>query len=169
VQRRVGQEEAHEQVGGDDRVERHPELGVVAQPGGPLQDDEGPDALARERVRRLDHLVDEVAPLLARTQAHALEEAALAETREGPAQLGLEEDDQGQHPERPEVVEQPARAEQLEVAGQKRGQHEAGQAQEHLHRARLLEHHEDAVEHDRHQHDVDRVPRAEGLEHRPHT
>jgi hypothetical protein len=149
-------------------AERHSELRVVAQAGTPLEHDEGADALARERVRRLDHLVDEVAPLLARAQAHALEETTLAEAREGPPQLGLEEDDQGQHPERPEVVEQPARAEQLEVAGQERGHHEAGQAQEHLHRARLLEHHEDAVEHDRHQHDVDRVARTEGLEHRPH-
>ena len=75
---------------------------------------------------------------------------------------------EGEHPERPEVVEEPARAEQLEAAGQERGDHETAQAQEHLDRARLLEHHEDPVEHDRHQQDVDGVADAEGLERRPH-
>ena len=35
---------------------------------------------------------------------------------------------------------------------------------EHLHRPRLLEHHEDAVEHDGHEQDVDGVGDAEGAE-----
>src|SRR5581483_881167 len=101
-------------------------------------------------------------------EGHALEEPALAEAGEGAPQLGLEEHHQGQHPDRPEVVEEPAGAEQLEVAGQERGHHEARQPEQHLDRPGLLEHDEDPVQHEGDDENVDRVPGPEGLERGPH-
>src|SRR5262249_14431441 len=83
-------------------------------------------------------------------------------------QLGLEEDHEGEDPERPEVLQEVARAEQLEAPGGERHGQQAAEAQEHLDRSRLLEHHEDAIEHDRDEQDVDGVVDAERPERRPH-
>src|SRR5262245_2603829 len=87
-----------------------------------------------------------MATLLSRGQGHALEEPALPELGERASELGLEEHDKGEHPEGPEVVEEPARAIELEAPREERRHHEAGQPEQHLDRARLLEHHEDAIE-----------------------
>ena len=114
MQRRVRQEEALEEVGGDERVQRHAELDIVAKPRGPLQHHQGPDPLAGERLGGLGDLVEEMALLLASRPRHHLEEGALAEVREGPAELGLEEHDESQHPEGPEIVEDPLRAVEYE-------------------------------------------------------
>src|SRR6266536_2514672 len=84
---------------------RHAELDIVAKPRGPLQHHQGPDPLAGERLGGLGDLVEEMALLLASRPRHHLEEGALAEVREGPAELGLEEHDERQHPEGPEIVE----------------------------------------------------------------
>src|SRR5215467_14282837 len=143
VQRRVREEEALQEIGRDEGIEGYTELSVVAQAGGPLQHHETADALGGQRLRRLHHLVEEMTLLLA------------PRARRGP--------------EEPEVVEEPARAVELEAVGKERSGHEGAQPQEHLHGARLLEHDEDAVEHDGHEQDIDGIAHAEGLERRPHA
>src|SRR3970282_395617 len=132
--------------------------------------DHGPaDALAGQGLGGLDHLVQQVALLLASRPRHHAEERVLADLPQRAAQLGLEEHDESEHPEGPEVVEDPAGAVELEPVGEEGEGHEGAEPEQHLDGPRLLEHDEDAVEDERDQADVDRVPQAEGLQLRPHA
>src|SRR5262245_31844858 len=168
VEGRVGQEEALEEIARHDGIQVYAELRVVAKSRHALQDQQSADALAREGVSGLDDVVDQTPLLLPHTDGDALEEPALSEPCEGTAQLGLEEDHEGEDPERPEVLEEIAGAEQLEATGGERHHQQAPEAQEHLDPPRLLEHHEDAVEYDGDEQDIDGVVDPERPEGRPH-
>src|SRR5262249_61278800 len=99
----------------------HAEPGVVGPARGPPQPQETADALGGQRLRRLHHLVEEMALLLAPRAGHGADERVLAELGEGPPQLRLKEHDEGEDPEGPEVVEKPARAVELEAMGEEGG------------------------------------------------
>src|SRR5439155_10632519 len=101
---------------------------------------------------------------LSRRAEQGLADPPLAEARQHAPELGLEEHDEGDDPERPEIVEQPHGAVELELPGQERRGRERAEPDHHLHGARAAEHDEDAVDHDRDEQDVERVAPAEGGE-----
>src|SRR5262245_49484118 len=105
VERRVGEEKALQEIRRDERVKGHAELGVVAPAGGSLQNPEPTDARGGQRLPRLRHFAGGMALRPAPRARHGAEEGVLAELGEGPPQLRLEEHDEGEDPEGPEVVE----------------------------------------------------------------
>ncbi len=100
-------EQALQEIGRHEGVQRDAELGVVTQPGAPLEHDERADPLRRQRVNGLHEVVDDVARLLTARSQHSVEEPA--DLAQPAADLRLEEHEEDQHPERPEVRIVPAR------------------------------------------------------------
>src|SRR5205809_6535660 len=113
---------------------------------------------------RAHDLVRHVRALLARRAEQGLADTPLAEARERAPELRRKEHDEGDDPERPEVVEQPHGRVELELPSQERRGRERTEADHHLHRARAPEHDQDTVDHDRDEEDVERVTPAEGGE-----
>jgi len=99
VERRLRQEDRLEQIRRHDRIERHAELDVVAKAARALEHDQGADAAAGQRVRRLHELLDDVGTLGGARAAEGEPEPALADSRQRPPQLGLEEHDERDGPE----------------------------------------------------------------------
>src|SRR5436190_4228955 len=161
VQRRVRQEQAREQVGRYERVQRDAELRILPQSRPALDRDERADAPLGERAGHRGDLVDHAQRFRPGATEQRMQRARVAERGEGTPQLGLEEHDQDDDPERPQRVEEPAEAVQLELARGHRCRDEDADADEHLHRARPAKQREDAIDHERDEQDVDRVAPAE--------
>ena len=99
VQRRVGEEDASEQLGRHECVESDPELGVVPEAGRPLEDDQRADTPCRERLGRLEDRVEHVRPLRTGRPEDPLEQRPPPDLGERASELRLEEHDQRDHPE----------------------------------------------------------------------
>ena len=81
------------------------------------------------------HLAQHAVGVAAQERA---EVARAAELGEHVAQLGLEQDDEGDQPDRLDAVEDPLDRDQVEGAGEQAHQHDEQQADVHLRRARAL-------------------------------
>ena len=117
--------------------------------------------LTASDVDRPHHLVEQLAPRGRRLPRHALEQRVPPRLGQRPAQLRLEEDDEGQNPERPEVLEHERQAPEVRLPRGETGGHQEPEAGQHLDRDRAPEHEEDAVEHEGDDGDVQHVAQAE--------
>src|SRR5581483_4673776 len=162
VQRRVGEEQGDQDLGGHLAVDAHTGDGDVLQSGLALEDDERPGAPFLEAAGGADHLVDDArdldAAVVADQRAHPAQAPHLVE---GAAQLRLEEDDQRQQDRLRAVGEEPVEHAQVELRGDEAEEEEHADAEQQLHRLRPADQLEQLVEQEGHHQHVHGVAPAD--------
>ena len=123
--------------------------------------DERPVAVARQRLDGTHHLAQHAVVVAAQERA---EVPRAAELGERVAQLGLEQDDEGDEPDGLEALGDPADGDQVELARGERHDHDDQEPHVHLRRAGALDQDEQAIEEHRDQEDVDEVEEPQGMD-----
>src|SRR5581483_3281542 len=129
------------------------------EPHVPLDRDQGADPLVGEHLDRADDLLDDLLPRRGPGAQQQAEHPAPAGLGQGPPELGLEEHDERQHPERPEVLQDERQAPEIGLPRQEASRHQEPQADEHLDRHRAPEDEQHPVDDERDDRDVDQVLR----------
>ena len=164
VQRRADHEDRGEQLRGQPAVHGYAGLGVVLQPGAPLDDDERAVARAADEERGTGQLVDDPIDLLGVARhEQPVQRPELSELAETPPELGLEHDEDREHGDGEERLEQQLRQGQLEQHRQAVDDDEHENAEEELDRTRAADEAEEVVDEHEDDRDVEDVVPAKGL------
>jgi len=132
VHRRRRQEDREEQLARDPGIEADTAVDVRPQVGLALQRDQGADAAGRQQVRAAHALLQH--PLLL-DRVEETQERRLPHVREGPAQFGLEKDDDDEHHGAEQVLQHPVHRVQPDPAGGEIEAQQQPEPDEHLDRA----------------------------------
>ncbi len=159
VNRGGRQEDREEQLARNAGIEADAAVDVGLEVGLALQGDQGADALGGERLRAAHALLQQ-AILLDRVQK--TQQRRLAHVRQGPAQLGLKEDDDDQHDRAEEVLQHPVHRVEPDPAGGEGDGQQHPQPDEHLDGARAAQQHDEVVKDDGHDQDVQPVLPPQG-------
>jgi len=161
--RRTGREQRHQQLGGDLGVQSRAGLDEVPQAGVALDHHERPLALLAQGLRGAHHLAQHAVGVAAQERA---EVARASELGEHVPQLGLEEDDEGDQPDGLDAVHDPLDRDQVEGAGEQAHEHDEQQPDVHLPGTRALHQHEQPVEEQRDEEDVEQVEQPDLVDRR---
>ncbi len=160
MQRRVGLEDARQQIVGHRRVERNAALDVVAQPDLPLDDDDRPDPACGQCRRRHHQLLDGL--IVTRRALEILEELRASEMCQGATDVGLKENDDRKHHVGGEIANHPIDGLEVEPLRDEEQRDQKAAAQRHLHRARTANQQQQLVDQDRDERHVEQIPPRDG-------